>query len=295
MSQNIINGYEIMFPWQYCSNGRYSFARKNGEEFFIKELITPRYPLSGSESVKRERMKTCEEFEKTKRQFMDVLKKVALPNGNLLYPVELFRDGAFYYEVSYRAKGDRVDFSIINRCPFEMKIMLLKTIAASLKILDEAGIVWGDLKPENIHVVYNPLTNSLRGQIYDLTDSYLEKKPGRRDEVIGTTPYYSPELAKYIIENGRADFLKLGEKKITAKTDIFAAGIVFHMYMTGGKMPFIPERYNYIYESVLDNCIPEIDPNIDKEVANILRKMLAKKSTERPCAGDVLELLQKIG
>ena len=31
MSKNIINGYEIVAPWECCGNGRYSFAKKNGE------------------------------------------------------------------------------------------------------------------------------------------------------------------------------------------------------------------------------------------------------------------------
>mgnify|MGYP004674860297 FL=1 len=54
MPKKIINGYEIIAPWNFCGNGKYSFARKGGEEFFIKELVSPRYPLSGSESVRRE-------------------------------------------------------------------------------------------------------------------------------------------------------------------------------------------------------------------------------------------------
>lgn len=69
------------------------------------------------------------------------------------------------------------------------------------------------MKPENIQAVYDPKLNSLREQIFDLTDSYLEKNPGKREEVIGTTPYYSLELGKYIVELGKLDFLKLGEKK----------------------------------------------------------------------------------
>ena len=57
MPKKIINGYEIIAHWNFCGNGKYSFARKGGEEFFIKELVSPRYPLSGSESVRRERIK----------------------------------------------------------------------------------------------------------------------------------------------------------------------------------------------------------------------------------------------
>lgn len=294
MTKKIINGYEITAPWNFCGNGKYSFAKKNGEEFFIKELVSPRYPLSGSESVRRERIKECEEFEKTRRQVMDALKRVALPNGNLLYPIELFREGAFYYEVSYKAEGDNLDFSKISRCTKEMKLMLLKTIMLSLKLLDDAGVVYGDMKPENIQVVYNSKTNVLRGQIYDLTDSYLQKQPGKRDEVIGTTPYYSPELGKYIVESGKFDFLRLGERRITTKSDIFAAAIVMHQYMTGGLFPKIPEKYNYVYEAVLDNCKPIIDSGIDKDLAYILEAMLAKRSTDRPNAGQVLNLLKQI-
>lgn len=291
MSKNIINGYEIVAPWECCGNGRYSFAKKNGENFFIKELKSPRYPVFGSEAIRRERIKLCEEFEKSRREVMEALRKVALPNGNILYPIELFRDGAFYYEVSYKAEGERLECSNIGRCTKEMKVMLFKTIMASLKLLEQAGIVYGDMKPENIQVVYNPSINSLRGQIYDLTDSYIEKKPGKRDEVIGTTPYYSPELGKYIVENRKFDILNLGEKRITTKNDIFAAAIVMHMYFTGGRMPAIPEKYNYIYESVLDNCEPVIDESIDEDIAFILKAMLSKKSADRPNAEKILELL----
>lgn len=294
MSMDTINGYKIIQPWNFCGNGKYSFAEKNGEQFFIKELVYPRFPMAGSESVRKERIKECEEYEKSRKQVIDALKKVALPNGNLLYPVEIFREGAFYYEVSYRAIGKNLDMSIVSRCSKDMKMMLIKTIIASLRLLDEAGVVYGDMKPENIQVVYDPKLNSLRGQIFDLTDSYLEKNPGKRDEVIGTTPYYSPELGKYIVESGKLDFLKLGEKKITSKSDIFAAAIVIHMYLTGGKMPIIPQKYNYVYEAVLDNCKPLIDSRIEPEVARILSAMLSKKSVDRPNAGEVLALINGI-
>ena len=133
------------------------------------------------------------------------------------------------------------------------------------------------MKPENIQAVYDPKLNSLREQIFDLTDSYLEKNPGKREEVKGTTPYYSLELGKYIVELGKLDFLKLGEKKITSKSDIFTVAIVIHMYLTGGKMPIIPQKYNYVYEAVLDNHKSLIDSSIDSEMASILSSMLSRK------------------
>lgn len=294
MSENNINGYQIIEPWNFCGNGRYSFAKKDGEQFFIKELVYPRFPTAGSEAVRKERIKECKEYEKTRKEVMDSLKKVALPNGNLLYPVELFRVGAFYYEVSYRATGKNLDMSIVKRCSREMKVMLIKTIVASLKLLDDAGVVYGDMKPENIQVVYDPELNSLRGQIFDLTDAYLSKKPGKRDEVIGTTPYYSPELGKYIIEQGKFDFLKLDGKRITSKSDIFAAALVIHMYLTGGNMPGIPDKYNYVYEAVLDNYKPIIDSEIDQDISEILSSMLSKKPENRPSASEVLKLMSDI-
>lgn len=42
-------------------------------------------------------------------------------------------------------------------------------------------------------------------------------------------------------------------------------------------MPIIPQKYNYVYEAVLDNHKSLIDSSIDSEMASILSSMLSRK------------------
>ena len=59
-------------------------------------------------------------------------------------------------------------------------------------------------------------------------------------------------------------------------------------------MPGIPDKYNYVYEAVLDNYKPIIDSEIDQDISEILSSMLSKKPENRPSASEVLKLMSDI-
>ena len=292
---NQIKDYKIISDWTPCGNGKYAFAKRGNDEFFVKQLVTPRWPVCGSSDTKEQGIRQCKDFEYQKRNVMEALKRVSLPNGNLLIPYEIFLEGAFYYEVSFRIKDKFLNFEDVSRCNRNNKIMLIKTMMASLALLEKAGVVHGDIKPDNVAVSYSKTSHSLRARIFDMTDSYLVGRPGSRDCVIGTTPYYSPELGKYIVENGRFDVFKKGERSITTKSDVFAAGLVIHQYLAEGRFPKYPQnKFNYPYEAVNHNYKLIIDSSIDTDIAFILAQMLQKRPSERPNPSEIIDMLNEI-
>ena len=67
----VINGYTILKDFVVAGGmSKVSFAEKGGKEYFIKEFLTPKYPLPdspGSEKMKAQSRIACEAFEKHHR------------------------------------------------------------------------------------------------------------------------------------------------------------------------------------------------------------------------------------
>ena len=67
-----INGYIILKDFVVAGGmSKVTFAEKGGKEYFIKEFLSPKYPLPdspGSEKMKAQRRIACEAFEKHHRE-----------------------------------------------------------------------------------------------------------------------------------------------------------------------------------------------------------------------------------
>jgi hypothetical protein len=60
-----LHGYKLLQDFTIAGQCRWTFASKDGKEFFLKEFLEPLYPLPsapGSKETKDLQMKQCEEF-----------------------------------------------------------------------------------------------------------------------------------------------------------------------------------------------------------------------------------------
>jgi len=284
-----LNGYTLDGDWKRSSNGQYVFASKDGNKYFIKTYMRPKYPNDTASRIYAQRKKDCDNWVKAQNDLIKVLKSVAGPTGNVVVPKELFRDGVSFYKVTLKVNMETLSPSEIAILPDpKEKLLFLKTLVGSVWTLHRVHIVHGDLKPENI-LISKSGAGKLISKITDFDDSYFENKQPTREMIIGTPNYYSPELGKYIGDDGSS----LSEK-ITCKSDVFALGIIFHEYLTGRKPMNTKFPKEHAYSIVGGGYELVLDSGLSSGMIALLKRMLHVNPVKRPDCGEVLAALREI-
>ena len=288
----VINGYKILKDFVVAGGmSKVTFAEKGGKEYFIKEFLSPKYPLSdspGSEKVKAQRRKACEEFEKHHRELnKKIATKVSL-GGNLVFAVDFFRSGTCYYKVTEKIDTASLTCEEISHLPIDKILLIAKSVCHSIRILHDLNIVHGDLKPDNILIKKTSLGFS--GKLIDFDDSYFSGNPPTdRECLVGTPEYYSPEQAAYIMDEDG----EIAGSTLTLKSDIFTLGIILTEYFTGRK-PILPEEYGSTWVCVENSKTFSFGIIMSDKLESLIRSMLSKKPSDRPSINDVFEILKTL-
>lgn len=287
----IINGYRIIEdPKPAGGRGMISFAEKGGKTYFIKEFLEPKYPVDGapgSPKTLHEKRKKCEAFERHNKELNERIGTKCKEGGNLIYAIDFFRSGTAYYKINEKVDVSTIAIEQVAKLPFKTKLILLKTITHSLKILHDLKIVHGDLKPDNI-LIKKTATGNYTTKLIDFDDSYFDKEPPDNESIVGSPEYYSPELQLYVKE-------KVGKGSMTTKSDIFTLGIIFTEYLNG-KRPSFDEKYNSLAQSVADGNKTSVKIKDDMEfpgLSELINSMLSFEYDERPDINEVFNRLSK--
>lgn len=281
-SENAINGYRLLTEFTTDNAGfcRWAFAEKNGHTYFIKQFLSPKYPLDTQELTqksRRKRLEQCDEFVARKLKLYSALKSIR--TGNLVVIEDFFRQDSFYYIVTDKIdKSDNLSPVEISALSDEKKLLLIKSILYSVMVLHNAGIVHADIKPENI-LIKKTVAGYYTAKIIDFDASFFEEDGV--EEILGDQVYLAPESR-----------LKMMDESVllTTKVDIFALGILFHQYWTG-KLPYIAVEYDSVFEAVLEDSAVELDTSIPETLKTIISYMIEKEPSIRPTAKDVLTSL----
>ncbi len=291
---DVINGFRVIRdPGPGGGRSMWSFARKAGKTYFIKEYLSPKYiedDIRISPVIKRRRRLECRKFEARQIKIINSLKENVHGGGNLITSIDFFRFGSKYYKITEKIKVVSLKPSDIFYLKRENQLILLRTIVHSLKQLHSAKIVHGDLKPDNI-LIKKTATGDFTTKLIDFDDSYFSGKPPQnRDELVGDFPYFSPEASRY--SSGDLD-VKPGD--LTVKSDIFSLGLVFTQFLTGGLPHFDKDKYDYPCEAVNDGFqLNLIHPHLQPDLSSLINEMLAANPSARPSIGVISWRLTKI-
>ena len=287
---NTIHGYRILKDFVVAGGmSKVTFAEKEGNEYFIKEFLSPKYPMPdspGSERVKEQRRKACEAFEKHHRELNEKIKTKVSLGGNLVFAVDFFRSGTSYYKVTEKIDTTSMSCVEISKLPFDKLKILALTVCNSVKILHSLNIVHGDLKPDNILIKKTSLGYS--GKLIDFDDSYFSGNPPTdRESLVGTPEYYSPEQAAYIMDEDE----EISGSTLTLKSDIFTLGIILCEYFTGMK-PILPTDHSSTWSCIDDGKMFSFRKSISVDVVSLIRRMISRDPQKRPTIQEVFELIK---
>ena len=282
-----INGY--VFEKLNNDNSGFSkwgFAMKGGKEYFIKELLTPVYPLESSvmsAELFNSQRQHCFFYETRFKNYYTAINQASC--GNLVRIVEFFRYDSRYYVVTEKIDTEKVTLENIVSSSLAMKLLLLRSATHCFSCLHGAGIVHFDVKTANI-LVKRTRNGRFAAKLIDFDAGYFKNEEREEQELGGDLTYLAPET-----------FLGIMGQDIVPdeKSDIFALGLVFHEYMCGNIPTFDTNEYEYPYEVALDGGHMEIDKSqMPPELAELIATMLRAEPGERPSADDILRVLNSL-
>jgi serine/threonine protein kinase len=288
----VINGYRILEDFRVVGAGlsKWTFAAKDGREYFIKEFLSPTFPdehAPGSAQTKMRKRRRCQAFERHHRRINEALAEISGVGGNLIVTLDFFRWGAKYYKVTEKVEVTGLKPADVAALSFQEQLVLLKTVAHSLRILHDRGIVHGDLKPSNVLIKRTELGYTTK--LIDFDNAYLAGEPPPPDEIVGTMNYYSPELVGYIQETGTV------AAELTQKADIFALGLIYAEYLTGSLPSFDVGKYQYAGVAVQVGEVLRLPSDtLPAPVVELVDRMLLADPTARPTIADIHTTLMAI-
>lgn len=259
----------------------YVTSNKVKNVLFIKRLLNIRYSEVGSLAEK------CKNFEYNRRRVYQDINKGTLPGGACSYVYDFFRENTFYYVVT--EKIDAIEFDIkqlSNVMPIEDKLFLFRIIVYSFLPLEKADIIHADVKPENI--LLKNTGKQYVAKLIDFESAFHIDTPPEKGCIVGTEPYYSPELAEYNAENNA-----VGASVLTTKSDIFSLGIILYEFLTG-EYPVSKEYGKYAFELIKDGGCVKMHAEWSLPLCSLIKSMLSLNPEYRPNVMDLLEGLKEI-
>lgn len=279
----MLHGYRLLEDFRVVGAGlsEWSFAERDGRAYFIKRFLAPTYPddaAPGSAKTKARKRARCAAFEAHHRGIQAAMAPLTSYGGNLIATLDFFREGAKYYKVTEKVDLAGLESADVAALGFPAQLVLLKTVAHSLKILHDLHIVHSDLKPSNVMIKRTELGYTTK--LIDFDSSYIVGSPPTPEEIVGTMNYYSPELISYIQGSAPASAL-------TEASDIFALGLIYAEYLTGALPAFDPVHHEAAI-AVLNGGELRLAPGaVPPPVVALVERMLLADPAARPTVAEV--------
>jgi serine/threonine-protein kinase/endoribonuclease IRE1 len=184
--------------------------------------------------------------------------------------------------------------------PPETEVLL--QLAKGLEYIHQMGLVHRDIKPQNVLIRLDSATQqvAMKWADFGLSKKVNERGTFTMSGVRGTYDYFAPEILKLLDEvssNENED-----KKRGTVKSDVFAEGLVFGYFISGGIHPFGSSSYE-IGKNVRTNKPANLPSKLDQSllqklfgietdnIRNTITRMLEKEPKNRITSSDVVNRL----
>jgi len=270
-----INGFLPKQPFSSVGSGTASWtiAEKNGKEYFLKRFNSPKYTPSCLEY--------CRKFEEKKRALYSAIR--TLNNGNLVVIEEFFHWDTFYYIATQSVHESTITAEQAATLPKDQLFVIMKTLTHCMMQLEKGGIVHADLKPSN--VMLKPTYGGYYSlKLIDFDSSFFVSDPPLdKEDLEGDMTFLSPEVLMGMCGK---------EVPLTSKIDVFAAGIMFHLFLTD-QLPGFDSDFDSVCEAVANGAPVLLSPSLNENFRKLISSMLSLKPEERPSFEEVFRILSE--
>ena len=185
------------------------------------------------------------------------------------------QDDAVYFVMDYLPHGLVERLRMMGTLPEPLLIRLGRDVAAALAFAHREGVIHRDIKTDNI--LFDEHGNAIVADfgIARAVSGYTQQTG--TNMVVGTPQYFSPEQARGLALDGRADIYSLGVTMFKAAT---------------GVLPFGGEDWYEIARQHIEDAPPKprsFNPALSRGIEQIILRCLAKDPEERYPTGEALQ------
>jgi hypothetical protein len=217
--------------------------------------------------------------------FVDRFLREARAAGQLNHPhiVQVYDVGKdkdlYFYSMEFISKGSVQDrLNQEARLPVEEALRVLQDAARGLQYAEKKGVVHRDIKPDNLMI-----TEDGTVKIADLGLAQTVGENNRKEGILGTPHFISPEQAQ--------------GKPVDSRSDLYSLGASLYR-MLAGRTPFEGSNVkDLILKQIRENppALREVAADVPEDVADLVQRLMKKDPAERFAnASELLTVLEEI-
>ena len=214
-----------------------------------------------------------EKFEQRFRREASTAAKLRHPNIIKIYAVGR-EDDAVYFAMDYLPQGLADRLNVMTQLPEQMLIRMAIDVASALGFAHREGVIHRDIKTDNI--LFDEHGNAVVADFGIARAVATHTDSTGTNMVVGTPQYFSPEQARGLQLDGRADIYSLG-------VTLFKSGT--------GQLPFQGTDWYEIARQHVEDKPPRpraVNPQLSREMEDVILQCLEKDPNDRFATGEAL-------